>query len=137
MDKQREKLVELLKTDTCQSPLMCDPECPYSDCDNCFPERFADHLIANGVTVQEPKGVEIDSVNKWVPVSSERLPEDFVSVQVFVPSLEPLPVVHEGYYVSKESKWGVYGVGICNHHAVTHWKPLSEPPKEVRDGSLG
>ena len=56
----REKLVELLKTNACQSPFMCDQACKYYGHGDCFPDRFADHLIANGVTVQECKVAEID-----------------------------------------------------------------------------
>ena len=51
----REKLVELLKTSACPSTFICDPTCKYYGFEDCFPERFADHLIANGVTVQECK----------------------------------------------------------------------------------
>ena len=63
----REKLVELLKTDACPAPFMCDPECIYYGRGNCFPDRFADHLIAHGVTVQEcgewvhPKGYVVSN----------------------------------------------------------------------------
>ena len=64
----REKLVELLKTNACPSPYMCDPACRYLCFEDCFPERFADHLISHGVTVQE-----------WIPVT-ERLPESGVHV---------------------------------------------------------
>ena len=56
----REKLVELLKTNACPAPFMCDPACRYYGFGDCFPDRFADHLIANGVTVQERKVAEID-----------------------------------------------------------------------------
>ena len=49
----REKLVELLKTNACPSPFMCDPACRYYGYGDCFPDRFADHLISHGVTVQE------------------------------------------------------------------------------------
>ena len=56
----REKLVELLKTNACQSPFMCDQACKYYGYGDCFPYRFADHLIMNGVTVQECKVAEID-----------------------------------------------------------------------------
>ena len=56
----REKLVELLKTNACQSPFMCGQACKYYGHGDCFPDRFVDHLIANGVTVQECKVAEID-----------------------------------------------------------------------------
>ena len=59
----REKLVELLKTNACPSPFMCDPACKYYGFGDCFPDRFADYLIAHGVMVQ-----------KWISVD-DRLPE--------------------------------------------------------------
>lgn len=59
----REKLVELLKTNACPSPFMCDPACKYYGFGDCFPDRFADYLIAHGVTVQE-----------WISVD-DRLPK--------------------------------------------------------------
>ena len=64
----REKLVELLKTNACPAPFMCDPACRYYGYGDCFPDRFADHLIAHGVTVQE-----------WISVK-DRLPENGVHV---------------------------------------------------------
>ena len=59
----REKLVELLKTNACPSPFICDPTCKYYGFGDCFPDRFADYLIAHGVTAQE-----------WISVD-DRLPE--------------------------------------------------------------
>lgn len=59
----REKLVELLKTNACPSPFMCGPTCKYYGFGDCFPDRFADYLIAHGVMVQE-----------WISVD-DRLPE--------------------------------------------------------------
>ena len=56
----REKLIELLKTNACPAPFMCDPACRYYGFGDCFPDRFADYLIANGVTVHECKVAEID-----------------------------------------------------------------------------
>ena len=56
----REKLVELLKTNACPSPFICDQACRYYGLGDCFPDRFADHLIANGVTAQECKVAEVD-----------------------------------------------------------------------------
>ena len=49
----REKLVEFLKTNACPSPFICDQACKYYGYGDCFPVRYADHLISNGVTVQE------------------------------------------------------------------------------------
>lgn len=89
----REKLVELLKTNACPSPFMCDPTCKYYGFGDCFPERFADYLIAHGVTVQE-----------WISVD-DRLPE---IPEGWVESPEPV------LYMMKNTKTiyaGYYGEG--------------------------
>ena len=111
----REKLIELLKTNACPSPFMCDPACRYYGFGDCFPYRFADHLIANGVTVQE-----------WISVD-ERLPEEKVNC-----------IVHYKHaYCDNDDYWAI---GICFYdgekfqidwsYKVTHWMPLPKPPKE-------
>ena len=110
----REKLIELLKTNACPAPFMCDPACRYYGFGDCFPDRFADHLIANGVTVQE-----------WIPVE-ERLPEEKVNC-----------IVHYKHaYCDNDDYWAI---GICFYNGekfqmdwsykVTHWMPLPKPPK--------
>ena len=67
----REKLVELLKTNACPSPFMCDPTCKYYGFGDCFPDRFADYLINNGVTVKELDGCKYCK-------EYEDLPEHFI-----------------------------------------------------------
>ena len=80
-----------------------------------FAERIADHLIANGVTIQ-----------RWIPVE-ERLPAPFVSVLVHMPLEEPMPTVHEGFLVNEE-KW--YAAHFDREKdEITHWMPLPEPPE--------
>ena len=89
----REKLVELLKTNACPSPFMCDPTCKYYGFGDCFPDRFADYLIAHGVMVQE-----------WISVD-DRLPE---IPKGWVESPEPV------LYMMKNTKniyAGYYGEG--------------------------
>ena len=89
----REKLVELLKTNACPSPFMCDPTCKYYGFGDCFPDRFADYLITHGVMVQE-----------WIPVD-DRLPE---IPEGWVESPEPV------LYMMKNTKniyAGYYGEG--------------------------
>ena len=84
-------------------------------------EAIADHLIANGVTVQ-----------RWIPVT-ERLPE----IECCTYSVDVLFYVRDdgiyAGYVNHET-----GTWKCRCHAVkfaknkvTHWMPLPEPPKEV------
>lgn len=110
----REKLVELMKTNACPAPYMCDPTCRYYGYGDCFPDRFADHLIANGVTMQE-----------WISVD-DRLPEEKVNC-----------IVHYKHaYCDNDDYWAI---GICFYdgekfqvglaYKVTHWMPLPLPPK--------
>ena len=78
-----------------------------------FAEKFADHLIANGVTVQ-----------KWIPVT-ERLPEDYKE-RVLVKIKDANNIIgHPDMDTDRHMgdiwvRWG---------HKVTHWMPLPEPPK--------
>lgn len=51
----RDKLIELLKKDPCQSPFNCDQNCKYTHLRSCLEERLADHLLANGVIVPPVK----------------------------------------------------------------------------------
>ena len=48
---ERERLIELLKNDSCQSPMLCDPNCKYASLKRCYEERTADYLLENGVIV--------------------------------------------------------------------------------------
>ena len=120
----REKLVELIK-DGIRKGLRAkgDDRLDYSF------EDVADHLIRNGVTVQE-----------WIPVT-ERLPER---------DKEVLLIVHGWkdrlYYTgclhrqeaerswltgieSKASDWKIWGFSYLREPIVTHWMPLPENPK--------
>lgn len=77
-------------------------------------EKIADHLIANGVTVQE-----------WISVD-ERLPEEKVNCIVY----------YKHAYCDNDDYWAI---GICFYNGekfqmdwsykVTHWMPLPKPPK--------
>ena len=103
----REKLVELLKTNACPSPFICDQACKYYGYGDCFPYRFADHLIANGVTVQE-----------WISVD-DRLPE---------PKEEAICIDADGDMIIgtyTECGW----MFPCYCKRPTHWMPLPQPPK--------
>ena len=77
-------------------------------------EEIADHLINNGVTVQE-----------WVSVD-DRLPEEKVDC-----------IVHYKHaYCNNDGYWAI---GFCFYdgekfridlaYKVTHWMPLPQPPK--------
>lgn len=108
----REKLVELI-----------DNMLPHEG--KTFEEALADHLIANGVTVQE-----------WIPVS-ERLPKnDYAKPwwerQRYLVSLQngTMRVATYGY---KEYDWWIDSHDCVldkkRYRGVTHWMPLSSAPK--------
>ena len=101
----REKLVELLDN------AIIDSDDNYG-----FPNtnQLADHLIANGVTVQE-----------WISVK-DRLPEEKVNC-----------IVHYKHaYCDTDGYWAI---GFCCYdgekflfdpaYKVTHWMPMPNPPK--------
>ena len=104
----REKLVEILKQAPFEGKVL----------DEWWWEekikRIADHLISNGVTVQE-----------WVSVT-ERLPEEKTNYIVY----------YKHAFCDDESH---IGTCICYYdgvefnmdslHEVTHWMPIPQPPK--------
>ena len=93
----REELIESIKS----LPRLC--------CTKGAVEVFADHLIANGVTVQ-----------KWIPVS-ERLPEDNEEVVTYRG--------RDGIGIECRFGDGSWGFDFDLQDSVTHWMPLPEPPK--------
>ena len=108
----REKLVELLKTNACPSPFMCDPACRYYGFEDCFPERFADYLIDHGVTVQE-----------WISVDDERKPKEGEDVLV---------AVFDGYDTYTDIDCLMCDGKWCfetENYKVTHWMEKPKPPK--------
>ena len=52
---ERERLIELLKSDSCESPMLCDPNCKYANLKRCYEERTADYLLENGVILPSVK----------------------------------------------------------------------------------
>ena len=89
-----------------------------------FKEKIADHLISNGVTVQE-----------WISVK-DRLPDnkehDWVLAQVVEDNgYMHIPKVME--YRQLRNDWFEETYGWLSEHnglfSVTHWMPLPNPPK--------
>ena len=102
----REKLIELIETTVPREKVAAYGEVPVTVV------QIADHLIANGVTVQN-----------WIPVT-ERLPECGECVIVYD--------TREDYI----GMWEFSGVAWYNDDynpldidEVTHWMPLPHPPK--------
>lgn len=109
----REKLMELLESTVSKEEVAAYGEVYVST------SRVADHLIANGVTIQ-----------KWIPVS-ERLPDKEGSYlvytergSVYASHFYTRKTFHNGYV--REAQWSQRG-----KVKVTHWMPLPEPPKGV------
>lgn len=108
----KEKLVELLQS------------APADIIGNHGVVALADHLIANGVTVQE-----------WISVK-DRLPDnkeyDWVLAQVVEDNgFMHIPKVME--YRQSRNDWFEETYGWLSEHnglfSVTHWMPLPNPPK--------
>ena len=114
MPNTREKLIDLLE----EASGLVNNDLPTL-------EQIADHLIANGVTIQ-----------KWIPVT-ERLPESKTKILVYGGNEliwvngvnKPMPSVYTGYMRGLGEGWFTWDEKkyIVN---VTHWMPLPEPPKE-------
>lgn len=93
-----------------------------------FNSTIADHLIANGVTVQ-----------KWIPVT-ERLPEDDLPKEtkrvqircfVFTDKGSVKTCVRERSRTKRNGVWGytAWWWSKTDFAKPTHWMPLPEPPK--------
>ena len=81
-----------------------------------FIEKIADHLIANGVTIQ-----------KWIPVS-ERLPEKREDVLLCRKWWNEIQNPQMGWHNDVSGEWFDLSNRVIRN--VTHWMPLPEPPKE-------
>ena len=66
---------------------------------------------------------------RWISVE-DMMPEEFVSVLVYMPGENPLPTVHEGYFVKDANKW-YSNFFDRSLDEVTYWMPMPEPPEEV------
>ena len=82
---------------------------------------LVEKLIANGVTFATDNNVG----SKWIPVT-ERLPKEFVSVLVYIPSESPLPMVKEAYLANG---WWATKMAVLSFEEITHWMEMPEPPK--------
>lgn len=109
----REKLVEMLAEFYGVDPM-------YHGVDA---NALADHLIANGVTVQE-----------WISVK-DKLPPYNRDVLVYRPNMAMKILVdnYYGYYGEDDAEWhegwAKYGNDIHGKPIITHWAYLPQPPK--------
>ena len=108
MPNTREKLIELIV----QGNIMAFGR------SESFAEIIADHLIANGVTVQ-----------KWIPVT-ERLPEKGTGKVLVVKQFRGKPYIDIGEIIEGKAYCYTddYAINLAEHK-LTHWMPLPEPPK--------
>ena len=108
----REKLVELIK-DGIRKGLRAsgDDRLDYSF------EDVADHLIRNGVTVQE-----------WISVD-ERLPENFISVLGYMTDAGEFPPVRECYTVGNAFFFPALG----DVHPVSHWCEIPQLQSRIKN----
>ena len=102
----REKLVELL------TEAFFDYN--HGKGDGYIPKNFADHLIANGVTVQE-----------WVDVK-DRLPEES-GMYIVTANDGHAQRVSFVQWQKKNRMWNL--TGARSYWRVTHWMPMPQPPK--------
>ena len=125
----REKLVAWL----CEAMILFDKRKDEKDI-NPF-EVFADHLIANGVTVQEKKRFLLKENGDLIPLDQEwisvkdRLPEQ-TDPATAVLGITERGRCHIVYYfkgVTSEEFTGFYD--LCAKRKITHWMPLPKPPK--------
>ena len=99
----REKLLELII-----DAKRTDPET------GSFAEYLADHLIANGVTVQE-----------WISVK-DRLPEPWEQVLIY----SRHDFCESAFYIGVPGKWcSTWNHEMLDADSVTHWMPMPNPPK--------
>lgn len=103
------KMVELLEPH--MSGLACEYEsgsCELTSCRSCNARNIADHLISNGITVQE-----------WISVK-DRLPEENTTVIVATDD----GIVFQCLY--SYDGWDLWDDNDVN---ITHWQPMPQPPK--------
>ena len=122
------KMVELLEPH--MSGLACEYEsgsCELTSCRSCNARNIADHLIANGVTVQEWISVKDrlpDATGRYLAVKKRIATDalggnrtDIVILRFFEDSGFKMPI-HIPNWINEEI-----------NEEITYWMPLPEPPK--------
>ena len=126
MPNTREKLIKILADNaTCISlGIKSCYECAYGRCEDCYTEALVDHLIANGVRLEEKQATSDE--NKWIPVT-ERLPETDKKVLCYKNG-----EIKIGKYLNAKYTDEIYAfrsLDMTMAFGATHWMPLPEPPK--------
>ena len=85
-----------------------------------------DKGLADGYERGVKHGYEAGKI-KWNPVT-EKLPEPFISVLVYMPEEYPMPVVREGYYTDCGFVIPVL-MGVAGK--VTHWAEMPGGPAGI------
>jgi hypothetical protein len=143
----REKLVELFD----EAARICNNQdcraCGYFREANCINKTIIDHLIANGVTVQE-EVEELKADNQrlcemWAKAVSElskAAVQEWIPVTARFPAKDTEVLCFKGRYIGTlmdvytyvgNCKWeDTYGNRSCTEdEGITHWMPLPEAPK--------
>ena len=124
MPNTREKLIEIFES--AERPITVPHRMDAEQARKYVFGEMADHLIANGVTVQ-----------KWIPVT-ERLPENdygkhWKERRHYLVRFNPSGLMCVAHYGYKEYDWWIDEhdcvLSATNYKEVTHWMPLPEPPK--------
>ena len=112
----REKLIELLcKVQYQGNAVHGSPDTYIQN------SEIADHLIANGVTLDNQV-----SSSKWIPVT-ERLPEPWKWILCYCEAGNIEMLRYDDFM----EEWGSININRAyKKEYVTHWMPLPEPPKE-------
>lgn len=131
MKETRDRLIELLKQSGCVETWN-----NYTDDfkEPCPIETLADHLIANGVTVNEWRPAsEPPKENGRYLVLHGNDKTNYQAVRYFTNNLKSIYKLNPSFIKCDRAGW--YGrvgeMGICEDTSVTHWMPLPQPPKEV------
>ena len=83
-----------------------------------FTEYLADHLIANGVTIQ-----------RWIPASEK--PKEVGEYNVMI---KGTPVSTTLFYSVYHEAWYEFSDDDFEQpYEITHWMPLPQPPKEKQN----
>lgn len=126
--EEKERLAKLLEKFSCpHSVAFCDRCGHVYDGKGCVTYTdMAESLIQNGVTIAT------DTNDKWVSVDEP--PKKTGIYQIYMYDLDwNRWKVWYGQFVSTHGCWFVYDIqGDSVRGTVTHWQPLTEPPKGVQ-----